>query len=195
MFELLVRHFAPSFSFGWNPSALAQTNFYGLTKRALWGQWALVRKGEDLLPLGERHVAGTDGLRGNSALMIWFPWCFLANDLYKIKQQKQNTDEVRQMGFQEWMSLLKRIWVMKAQGVRLLEIWVQLSYFITESIKKLNPFLRNKLSVAIYSPLLLEAATLAERYTRLSKLPALQLAHLFCSKRFCWKFLSWKEEK
>ena len=51
-------------------------------------------------------MAGTDGLRANSALRFGFPWCFLENDLYQIQQQKQNTDEVRQVAFQsECLSL------------------------------------------------------------------------------------------
>lgn len=45
-------------------------------------------------------MAGTDGLRDNPALRVGFPLCFLEYDLYKTQQQKQNTDEVRQVGFQ-----------------------------------------------------------------------------------------------
>ena len=48
VFELfLVRHFAPSFSFGWNPSALAQTNFMAWQEGPFEVSGALVRKGED----------------------------------------------------------------------------------------------------------------------------------------------------
>ena len=111
---------------------------YGLTRRALWGQWGLGKEGWGSLPLGRDTW---------QALTAWGVTLLLHLDFMVLSWEwpVQNTATKAEhwwsktSGLSEWLSLLKARW--QAQGVHLLDIWVQLSYFITESIKKLNPFL------------------------------------------------------
>ena len=165
---------------------------YGLARRALWGQWGLGKEGWG--PGLGRDAWQALAAWGITLLLdVDFHYAFLSMTCTKHSNKSRTLMKSDRWAFRVNVSPKS---TRQAQGVHLLDTWVQLSCFITEWIKKLNPFL-SKQAFCCIQPITVGGSHFSWKvHLIIKKLPALQLAHLFCSsKYFRWKFLSWKEEK